>query len=330
MNNVIYPAEQRALLGRALGFFGVTLLTAMALMTVASPAEAVPRMSLTAGTPCIACHVNPTGSGMRTELGYGSMSDVGAITFTDMGLKEEGDPGTNTLFDGILALGVDARVQMARLGNPTLDETGDDPEVIYPEYTIFPMQLQPYVAVRPMTGLTLYGSFVAGPETLRGGDFCDTVFPGMSCYDAFALYEPTGAWPTVRAGVFQPAIGIRHDDHTLFVRGDARDRRRPIIPPSYAEPGAEITIQPVTWFRTEVGGYATMNLDEALNDASDTADLWPAAYNVRVTFQPYIKIPIEGESEDDGFGDDDFGDDDFGDDDFGDFGGGEEFVINSW
>ncbi|MEL6182948.1 MAG: hypothetical protein AAFS10_28590, partial [Myxococcota bacterium] len=149
----------------------------------------------------------------------------------------------------------------------------------------------------------------------------------------FALYEPTGYWPTIRGGVFQPAIGVRHDDHTLFIRGDARDRRRPIIPPSYAEAGAEITVQPVTWFRTELGGYATNNLDAGLNETAETADLWPAAYNVRVTFLPYIKIPIGGGASDDGFGDDDFGDD-FGDDDEGfedDFGGGgDTYVINSW
>ena len=33
-------------------------------------AQATPRMSLTAGTPCSGCHYSPNGGGGRTELGW--------------------------------------------------------------------------------------------------------------------------------------------------------------------------------------------------------------------------------------------------------------------
>ncbi len=290
---------------------------------LASGAHALPRQSLTAGTPCIACHVNPTGGGGRTELGWQSMNHTGAFNFADLGLQSFHDVESNTLFDGQLALGFDIRVQGARLGNPTLDESGDEPETQVPDMTFFPMQFQPYVTVKPTDTVSLYATYLPGPDTMSEGKICDPVFPGTACYEGFVLYEPTGSWPTVRAGVFQPAIGVRHDDHTLFIRGDARDRRRPIIPPNYAELGAETMIQPVTWFRTELGVFDTSALDDTLNQASQTAELDSAAYSARVTFLPYIKIPIAKETETDEF--DDFGDD-FGDSDDSH----ENFVINSW
>jgi hypothetical protein len=289
----------------------------------AAPAAATPRMSLNAGTPCIACHINPTGGGGRTELGWSAMSREGALDYGQLGLSSLHDADTNALFDGFVSVGLDLRVQAARLGNPTLVEDpagGGDGEVIVPDVTVFPMQLQPYLAVKPAEGVTLYATFAAGPETFRG-KLCDEVFPGMSCYEAFALYEPAGALPTVRAGVFQPAIGVRHDDHTLLIRGDARDRRRPIIAPNYAEPGAEVLWQPVSWFRAEAGGFAPLGLDKTLNENSQTADLWPVAYSARLTLQPYIKIPVEAPPAEDGF-------DDFGD--FGDAPATVDYVINSW
>ncbi len=297
-------------------------LTLLSLTLLGGVAQATPRMSLTAGTPCAACHVNPTGGGGRTEIGFGAMSKAGALTYDQLGLGALHDVESNTWLDGLLSIGMDLRIQGARLGNPTLDESGaGTPETRVPDYTFFPMQVQPYVTLRPARGVTLYGTFGAGPETFRG-KICDEVFPGMSCYAAYAMYEPADATlPTVRAGVFQPSIGIRHDDHTLFVRGDARDRRRPIIAPNYAEPGAEVIYQPVTWLRAEVGAFAPRGLDDTLNETADTADLWPVAYSGRVTFLPHIKIPYAVEVADDGFGDDDFGDD---------APATQDYIINTW
>jgi len=284
---------------------------------VSSSVEATPRMSLVAGTPCIACHVNPTGGGGRTELGWGSMNRVGALNYDQIGLDSLHNQERNTLFDGLFSLGIDARVQAARLGNPTIDDSVDPPATLVPDMVVFPMQLQPYLLVKPGGNLSLYGTYSFGPETLRGGKICDEVIPGMSCFEAFALLEPSGSLPTVRAGVFQPAIGVRHDDHTIFIRGDARDRRRPVIAPNYADPGLEVILQPVSWFRSELGAYVPLKLDNALNGASTTAELWPVAYNVRASFLPYIAIPYAVEA-DDGF------------DDFDDEPETEDYIINSW
>ncbi len=304
-------------LDRSMLSYSLGALTALSCALVPLDSFGLPRVSLTSGTPCLACHTNPSGGGGRTELGWGSMSNVGAIDYYDVGMTPD---ETNMILDGLMSIGMDVRVQGARLGKPTIDEATQ--ETVYPDMTFFPMQIQPYITVKPYEGVTLYGTYLPGPESFRDGQGpCDPVFPGMACYEAFAMYEPSGAWPTVRAGVFQPALGIRHDDHTMMIRGDANDRRRPLIAPNYAEAGVEVISQPVTWFRTELGLYTPDKINATLNDGVKTANLDPVAYNIRVAFTPYIAIPYEVETEDDGFGDFD---------DFGDEPETEDYIVNSW
>lgn len=254
-----------------------------------SMVHATPRMWLTAGTPCGACHVNPSGGEMRTELGWSSMRRTGALTYEALGAAAD-DHATNAWFRGSISVGGDFRLLGARLGRPEVVDTPTGTETRYPDVTWFPMQLQPYLAVRPTNELTLYGSWVVGPETFRAGEICDPVFPGMGCYSTFVLYEPAAAGLSARAGVFQPGIGVRHDDHTILIRGDAADRRTPIIPPSYAEAGAEVAWQPRQWIRGEIGAFHTGNLDESLNSVARTASLWPVAYQARVTVQPALEL----------------------------------------
>jgi hypothetical protein len=280
-------------------------LGAVLVLLLAAVAQATPRMSLTAGTPCGACHVNPSGGEMRTSLGWSSMRDVAAFDRAALGLEHDGAT-TNAFFGDIVRVGGDFRVLGARLGRPEVVDTADGAQTRYPDVTWFPMQLQPYLAITPVDDLTLYGSWVVGPETFRAGEICDPVFPGMGCYSAFAMYEPHGVGVTARAGVFQPGIGVRHDDHTILVRGDAADRRTPIIPPSYAEPGGEIVWHPRQWVRGEFGLFAPLNLGESLNGVAQTADLWPVAGAARLTFQPILEFG--GDAEDEAGGEDEFAD----------------------
>lgn len=280
-------------------------------------AEAVPRFSVTAGSPCTTCHVNPTGAGLRNAIGFESMDDVGFV----------GYPGTphNALFDDLLSLGADVRIQAVRLGAPVSSTDGDD--VLVPDYVVLPMQIQPYVGLNPVDGLWVYGSYTMGPETIERGEVCDPVYPGQSCFDAAVQYQPGAAWPTLRAGMIQPSVGVRRDDHTIYIRGDAADRRAPVIPPNYADWGGELSYQPVSWFRSELGAVATMNLEDAIDNGIREAALWPVAANARVMFLPQLVFGGPDEDPGDEFGDDEFGDD-FGDD----FAAEpvEPTVINTW
>lgn len=294
---------------------GLLLCTGVALAT--------PRMSLTAGTPCTACHVNPNGAEGRTEVGFVAMHRVGMLTWDKLGAQAYHDIDSNAFLDGMVGVGVDFRTQTARLGRPELVDNGGKTTTQIPDYETFPMQAQPYLYVIPTGGLTLYGTWLMGPDTLRDGKFCDPVFKGMSCFGAQAMYELGGTLPNVRVGVFQPGIGVRHDDHTILTRGDAADRRVPIIAPGYAEAGGEVAWQPRQWVRTEVGVFNTHNLDLALNDGTKTADLWPVAWQGRVTFQPLFEF---GGAEKKPKVEDEFGDD---------FGAADAapvtpFVLNTW
>lgn len=286
------------------------LLFAVALLALwAAPdrADAVPRFSVTAGSPCTTCHVNPTGAGLRNLIGFESMDDVGFVTY--------GSGLHNALFDDVLSLGADVRIQAVRLGAPEIPP--GETEIIEPDMVLLPMQIQPYLGINPMEGLWLYGSYTVGPRTIDRGEVCDPTYPGQSCFDAAIQYQPSSTLPTLRAGMIQPSVGIRRDDHTIYIRGDAADRRGPLIPPNYADWGAELSYQPVSWFRSELGAVQGDggNLDEALDTSVDReAELWPAALNARVMFLPQLVFgghaaESEGDAGDDGFGDDDFGDD---------------------
>ena len=253
----------------------------------AASAGAVPRMSLTAGTPCSACHYNTNGGGGRTEIGWGSMAWVGAVTYDKIGLDAMAEQETNLVAGDYVTLGADIRLQIARLGRPT-QQIGEDGQVnvITPDRNFIPMQIQPYLGVYATDWLTLYGSYAVGPATFQG-NVCDPTYPGQACFMANAKIQPSYSAPYVRVGQMRPSIGVRYDDHTMSVWTDAAQPRTLLVPPNYAEPGAEMTYQPIYWFQTDVGAYWARNLGEIIDDPEVVGPNTPAALG-RVQFSPRI------------------------------------------
>src|SRR5438128_12571325 len=96
------------------------------LLSISVPAMAIPRFSLITGTRCSACHFNPQGSGLRTELGWQTMNDVGIFKWH--GEDTSGITPTNALYGGKVFLGGDTRFQLVRLSTTGVE-------------TIVPMQL---------------------------------------------------------------------------------------------------------------------------------------------------------------------------------------------
>lgn len=272
---------------RALGLSALVML--LSLFNVAD-LYALPRMSLTAGTPCAACHVNLQGGGMRTDIGWGSMAWVGALTYDQIGLNSLNEQETNTFFDGKAAIGMDTRIQVAKLGIPVLNVLPDGSvETIQPQRRVIPMQIQPYLSVSATDTLKLYGTYAVGPKTFDG-ELCDPTYAGQSCFELQAIYQPSPMAPSFRIGQLQPSIGVRHDDHTILIRGDASAPRNPIIAPNYAELGAEVQYQPIYWLQTNFGAFAPRNLAEAIPDerivnTSDVAGLARIAFMPRWDFE---------------------------------------------
>ena len=267
---------------------GVFLLVLLA----SASAWAVPRMSLIAGTPCDACHINNQGAGMRTEIGWGTGAFTGMAMYEDVGLEAVTNIESNFYLEGLVGAGIDLRLQAARLGQPGLETNGD---VQLPGRVVIPMQIQPYLAIVPTDWLTLYGTYNLDAKVLRGGDdvegICDTHYDGSSCFEAMAKIQVDPALPTLRAGQLQPYIGVRHDDHTMWIRRDA-SQVAPIIAPNYADLGADLSYQPVYWFRADAGGYVANNLSDALEGEGTAAEHRSVvgsnalAYSGRVQFLP--------------------------------------------
>ncbi|MSP91270.1 MAG: hypothetical protein EXR79_05645 [Myxococcales bacterium] len=226
-------------------------LLAVAGVTVLAPeVGALPRMGLQAGSRCVNCHVNPQGGGLRSDLGWYSMNQVGAVTWDKLGLSGLHNIESNTWMDGKLLFGFDDRMQMAKLGPaPRYDKkTGS---VIEPDRIFFPMQVAPGLAFLPMPSLTLSATANISGLLASYKDGLDDPKPkwtknfrryaGQSGYEAWALWQGEFTWPSVKVGVMQPSFGIRHDDHTMLLRRDARNLGQPTLPPYYADPGLEVS-----------------------------------------------------------------------------------------
>ena len=68
-----------------------------------------------------------------------------------------------------------------------------------------------------------------------------------------ARYEPA---------FFRPAIGIRYDDHTVVSNQVAGGDYTSLIPPAYAEYGAEYSFNGLEWFSASAGIFSARNLSE--------------------------------------------------------------------
>lgn len=271
--------------------FCATLLAACAGLIcwmTSSIAVALPHMSNLAGTPCATCHVNLQGGTARTEIGWGAMAYTGALQWSSLGLDALADQESNQIAE-MFSFGFDIRIQGGRLGAPSI-RINDSGETVgeLPGIRVFPMQIQPWVAAKPMDGLTLMATYSVDRGTFANGDICSTYYPGQACAEAMAIFEPGPIYlPTVKVGYMQPTVGIRNDDHTMYIRQDISRDRQPIIAPNYAEPGVELSMHPKYWVRGEVGLYGSNKLAEAVNNEAYVRNGEPNLA-ARVSFLPIL------------------------------------------
>ncbi len=201
------------------------------------PAYGLPQFSLMTGNRCVNCHVNAQGGGLRDELGRYSMDEVGLA-------RPEGNPlaGANALWEGKVLYGADFRAQVAR-------------SHVSPDASrrVFPMQGSVYGAYQAVTWLQLEASYNAGPKR----------FDGQQAWTGSVLIQPSLLYPQLRVGFFQPSIGVRYDDHTMLVR-QAADvvGATSLVPPNYAEYGAEIRYNRLRRLTVAAGIHSARSLAE--------------------------------------------------------------------
>ncbi len=273
------------------GLIGL-LVTVFLLSVIPSTADALPRMSATSGAPCSTCHYNTDGGGIRSDIGFDVAAHTGAIDHGTTGLSILDDRETNRALEW-LATGMDVRYQMARFGEPrvTLDTDSGDPVVTTPERRLIPMQAQPYILIDPASFVDVYASYAFGPDS-RDGDWCSTSYPGQTCVQSHATFRPSSDWPSIRAGLMRPSMGIRHADHTMLTYADASQARPTVIPPNYAELGVEASYQPRHWLRAEAGGFRSDQLSDAIGDEAIVESSDPG-YLARVTYLPNFDFGVD-------------------------------------
>jgi hypothetical protein len=144
--------------------------------------------------------------------------------------------------DILINAGFDYRFQTARLGRP--DSSHRD---------YFSMQLSPYLSVEPFTWLKLSGHY----------NFVEALYPGQESWSAQVVIQPSYDMPLLRAGYISPSIGTKYDDHTMLIRqSPGAGKTYPMIPPDYAEWGAELRYESIRWLSLTAGAYSAENMSQ--------------------------------------------------------------------
>ncbi len=234
------------------------LITILFLGIASASVVAIPQFSAISGNRCSNCHVAPSGGGIRNDLGWYSWYDVGLISRDSSFLAPMyAIDKENTFFDGMLTLGMDARVQNTR-------------SFTSPQATrsTFPMQASLYAALTPIKAVTLEGTFnlAALRQGASGGQ--RIVYPGQRMGSLSAIIAPSLSLPMLRVGLFRPSIGMRYDDHTMGSFGYATSTtRQTLVAPDWSEYGAEITYEGLRWLTLQTGVFGSEGLSQVrIND----------------------------------------------------------------
>lgn len=235
--------------------------------------QALPRMTLAAGSRCSNCHVNPQGGGLRNDMGFYAMAQAGMVTWDKVGWQKFHDLSDNQALDGRLTYGFDYRGVVAKLGAP---RWGSDGKVVEPERIGIPMQFSPALAFKLNDWLSATAAF--NPLWFYRS------YPGQAPADGWLQVKPGPTLPSLRLGMIQPSFGIRHDDHTLLLRRHPSALGQPLMPPAYADPGAELNWEPVHWLSLDAAALWGRNLGAA--DRAVTPD--KPVFTGRLTLWPQV------------------------------------------
>lgn len=226
------------------------LLVQVLMIALAIHAYAIPQYTLLSGNRCINCHFNVQGGGLRNDLGWYSNNDASLIKPEWIGLDGVYSGMTsNQALDNKLTFGLDLRVQsFRRYGDTSASRV------------FIPMQSQLNVALQAVEGIAVEGMFdlSAFHQQTKGS----ALKPGQQSWMGSVIIEPSLAYPQLRIGFFQPSIGLRYDDHTMYSRQLASDPMRTLIAPNFAELGAEATYYNFRWMSLTLGIFQNSALSK--------------------------------------------------------------------
>lgn len=204
----------------------------------------------TYGAKCSSCHLNIQGGGVRTIGGWLSRKDISLIKPEWIGLKNffESVTARNSYLDDKILIGFDVRAQSARWPK--------GPGTSQRDYML--MQTSPYLVITPFNWIWLEGFYNLAynlEKTKR--------YPAQQSYSFSLNLKPLDKLPSLRVGFFQPPIGQKWDDHTMFVRAAiGQYGRHYIVPDDYAEWGAQLDYENISWLSLSAGAFSGYNLSD--------------------------------------------------------------------
>jgi hypothetical protein len=218
--------------------FALTLLFVLS----SSSAYALPRFALRgADATCGGCHVDPTGSGMRTEGGDN-------FAMHRLAMWKRGPKFSANLGESI-RLGVDMRSQYlyftdsyTRIGDSANVAPGDTSVHIHGAQE---MTLPIYVSAKLSDAVHAYVRYdVVDPKGWQGFVNIHFVHPSGEIWQSDTVINDA----YLKIGAFLPTFGIRFDDHTIYTRGGNASLSRfgtagLIWQPNYKDEGAELGLQ---------------------------------------------------------------------------------------
>ncbi len=154
---------------------------------------ALPRFAVANGASCIACHVNPTGSGMRNSHG----NDV--VALDELPLKrwmDKGDENWDGYITENLQIGGDLRLQGIQYTDTSSTRKS----------AFFPMQADIYTHLKLNKNAVIFTKV-----GVKGG--------GTTSMEYWILINNMLSKSWLRVGRAFPNYGLRIDDHTSFIRG---------------------------------------------------------------------------------------------------------------
>jgi hypothetical protein len=163
-------------------------LIVMLAVLLVQPGKALPRFAVDSGVGCQACHVNPTGGGMRNEFGaeYYSRTVLPMRTYQ----QSQGLSGFSTALTDFIRVGSDFRTLLLFRDNNTS--------------TFWQMQGDLYISMQATRDLLLY---------LDIG-----LYQG---FEVFGLLNIPSIDSFIKVGKFVPSYGVRTDDHNVYTRSGA-------------------------------------------------------------------------------------------------------------
>ena len=185
---------------RTVSTIAMALLAASLLAPAVSRAE--PYLAVRTGQKCLACHVNPTGGGKRTEYGNAYAQTALAAARLDPATGEsipEGAPQSAPWLGKVndhVAVGADLRANLQYASVPHSDDT----------FGFDPTRAQVYLELKPIVDrLTIY--------------LDERVAPGAATNrETFAMLWFANRSTYVKAGRMFVPFGLRIEDDTAFIR----------------------------------------------------------------------------------------------------------------